>query len=72
VAAVGCAGDDEASCVEGCQDARAMCPSETDALAACTAAQPTSDFQCDADFDEAELTTSACDSQLSALLACIL
>lgn len=71
VADLGCEADVEQDCVDGCNEARATCPAETEALFTCFLEQPLSDYQCDA-FDEVSLDSDACDDQSDAFFDCIL
>ncbi len=71
VADLGCESEIEQDCVDGCNEARERCPSETEALYSCLLQQPLSDYVCD-EFDEVTLESDACDEQRDAFFECIL
>jgi hypothetical protein len=60
-----------AACVTECEAGLGTCETEYDALIACTAQQPASNFECDED-GESGLVETACTAETDAFFTCFL
>jgi hypothetical protein len=65
---LGCPNDDQ--CETQCDEFRAVCTAEADAVIACNYERPTSDFECNPVSGTTQVKAGICGDELSAYLEC--